>query len=299
MTKSSNLIFFGNERLSTGFEPNGAPTLQMLIDNGYKISAVIANYEKGTSRKARVLEIAEVAQKNNIPVLLPEKLLDIKDQLISYDATAGILAAYGKMIPQSIIDIFPCGILNIHPSLLPKYRGSTPIEQAMLDGAQETGVSIMGLVKAMDAGPIYAQQVVSLCGNETKQQLTEQLLQIGGKLLLQILPKALSGTAKTTLQNEAEATFTKQISKTAGYINWQETAQTIERKIRAYAGWPKSKTSLFGNSVIITEARVATDKDDGLLVIPCKQGFIEIKRVIAPSGRTMDANSFLRGYHKE
>lgn len=298
MKKLPSLIFFGNERLSTGFALNGAPTLQRLISNGYKVAAVVANYEKGTSRKARKLEITDIAEKHNIPVLLPEKLADIKEQLASFDPTIGVLVAYGKIIPQSIIDVFPQGILNIHPSLLPEYRGSTPIEQAIIDGKKTTGVSIMGLVKAMDAGPIYAQKEIKLTGSETKQQLSEQLLNVGGDLLLKILPDAINGKAKRSPQDESKASFTKQIKKDDGTINWQESASSIEQKIRAYAGWPKSRADFFGHNVVVTKARVAKDKTDGDLVMACKGDFLEILEVIAPSGRTMSANAFLRGYKK-
>src|SRR5262249_26458649 len=149
------------------------------------------NHEASTSRKARPLEIAAVAAQHNIPVLSPEKPSEIIDQLKSYNAPIGVLVAYGRMVPQSIIDIFPHGIINIHPSLLPLNRGSSPIEQAMLDGASQTGVTLMGLVKAMDAGPVYAQATVNLDGTETKANLTDALLRKGGELLIDLLPSIL------------------------------------------------------------------------------------------------------------
>src|SRR6266496_3070958 len=193
MNKSRTLVFFGNERLSSGFELHGAPTLQALIDHGYDVKAVVAHYEKGASRNARALELQTVADQHNIPVLLPDKPSLIVGQLMDLQADAAVLAAYGRIIPQSIIDIFPRGILNIHPSLLPQYRGPTPIEQAILDGAKATGVSVMQLVRDMDAGPIYAQSIVNLHGDETKQALTEQLLHIGKELIIDTLPKMFAG----------------------------------------------------------------------------------------------------------
>ncbi|MGH7196195.1 MAG: methionyl-tRNA formyltransferase [Candidatus Saccharimonadales bacterium] len=298
MTKSSRIIFFGNERLSTGFTPQGAPTLQALIAEGYNVIAVVANYEVGTSRKARTLEIEAVAKKHNIPVLLPAKLSDIHDELANYNPTVGVLVAYGKIIPQSIIDLFPRGILNIHPSLLPAYRGSTPIEQAILDGAQKTGVSIMKIVRAMDAGPIYAQEKLALHDDESKYELTERLLALGGKLLLECLPNVLDGSAKSVAQNEADATYTSQISKADGIIDWQKPAVQLEREIRAYYGWPKSRTTLFGHDVIVTKARIASSEADGTLVKPCTPGYLEILELVAPSGRTMTGADFVRGYQK-
>lgn len=299
MNKSKTLIFFGNERLSSGFVPDGAPTLEALIGAGYDVKAVVANYEAGTSRKARALEIEEVARKHGIPVLLPDRPKDIIDELKAFNAEIGVLVAYGRIIPQSVIDIFPKGILNIHPSLLPQYRGSIPIEQAILDGASETGVSVMGLVKEMDAGPIYAQQTVQLTGNETKQELTERLLTLGGQLILDVLPAALNGTAKPRAQDESKATFTSLINKSDGHMDLNKPAVQLEREVRAYAVWPKSRLELLGHQVVVTKARVAQNNEDGALVVGANPGYLEIEELIAPSGKKMTGAAFLRGYAKK
>jgi methionyl-tRNA formyltransferase len=299
MSKSKSLIFFGNERLSSGFVPDGAPTLEALIEAGYDVKAVVANYETGTSRKARELEIEAVAKRHGIPVLLPDRPKDIIDELKAFDAEIGVLVAYGRIIPQSIIDIFPKGILNIHPSLLPCYRGSIPIEQAILDGASQTGVSVMGLVKEMDAGPVYAQQRVELTGNETKQELTQLLLNLGGKLVLEVLPSALDGTATPKAQDESQATFTSLINKADGHMDLHKSAEQLEREIRAYAVWPKSRLELYEHQVVVTKAHVAQTKDAGALVIDAQPGYLEIDELVAPSGKKMSGADFLRGYAKK
>jgi methionyl-tRNA formyltransferase len=299
MSKSKSLIFFGNERLSSGFVPDGAPTLEALIDAGYDVKAVVANYETGTSRKARELEIEAVAKRHGIPVLLPDRPKDIIDELKAFDAEIGVLVAYGRIIPQSIIDIFPKGILNIHPSLLPRYRGSIPIEQAILDDASQTGVSVMGLVKEMDAGPVYAQQRVELTGNETKQELTQLLLNLGGKLVLEVLPSALDGTATPKAQDESQATFTSLINKADGHMDLHKSAEQLEREIRAYAVWPKSRLELYEHQVVVTKAHVAQTKDAGALVIDAQPGYLEIDELVAPSGKKMSGADFLRGYAKK
>ncbi len=299
MNKSKSLIFFGNERLSSGFVPDGAPTLEALIDAGYDVKAVVANYEAGTSRKARTLEIEEVARKHDIPVLLPDRPKDIIDELKAFGAEIGVLVAYGRIIPQSVIDIFPKGILNIHPSLLPRYRGSIPIEQAILDGTPETGVSVMGLVKEMDAGPIYTQQTVSLSGTETKQELTQQLLSIGGQLILKVLPSALDGTAHPQPQDETQATFTSLINKADGHMDPAKPAEQLEREVRAYAVWPKSRLEAFGHQVVVTKARVAQNKDDGAFIVAANPGYLEILELVAPSGKKMSGADFMRGYAKQ
>lgn len=296
MTKSKSLIFFGNERLSSGFAPDGAPALQALIDHGYDIKAVVAHHENGRSRHARTLEIEEIARAHNIPVLLPDRPKEIIDELIGFGADAAVLVAYGRIIPQSVIDIFPHGILNIHPSLLPQYRGSTPIEQAILDGAAETGVSIMGLTKEMDAGPIYAQQRIPLTGTETKQDLTQTLLALGSQLIIDVLPSVLDGSANPRPQNDTDATYTSLFTKADGIIDPSKPALRLEREVRAYAVWPKSRLTLHDHQVVVTKARVAQDETDGELVIRCNPGYLEIIELIAPSGKTMRGSDFKRGY---
>jgi methionyl-tRNA formyltransferase len=152
---SKTLVFFGNERLLTGLASTDAPILSGLIDQGYNVAAVVAHYNESKSRDKRPLEVAAIAEEHDIPVLLPDGPADIYDQLAAFHADAAVLVAYGRIVPQNIIDLFPLGIINIHPSLLPKYRGSTPIESAILNGDTTTGVSIMSLSAKMDAGPVY------------------------------------------------------------------------------------------------------------------------------------------------
>jgi methionyl-tRNA formyltransferase len=298
MSKSKKLVFFGNERLATGVSRTSAPTLRALIDNGYDVTAVVSNYEKGRSRNARELEIAEVAKQHNIPVLLPAHLDDIKDDIKSMKADFGVLVAYGKIIPREIIDIFPHGIINIHPSLLPKYRGPAPIEQVILDGASQTGTSIMQLVLKMDAGAVYAQDKIKLTGHESKEELAEELLLKGVGLLINSLPQILDKSLLPTLQDESQASYTHLLKKEDGIINWEQPAKEIERQVRAYAGFPKSRTKIVSHDIVITKARVAKHKEDGGLVMECQPGWLEIKELIAPSGRKITGAEFIRGYSK-
>ncbi|MGC1176964.1 MAG: methionyl-tRNA formyltransferase, partial [Candidatus Saccharimonadales bacterium] len=149
---SKKIVFFGNERLATGVTTE-VWTLRQLLEEGYVIAAVVvAQKNTGPSRSARPLEIVALAEKHHIPVLSPEKPADIAEKLQAFGADIGVLVAYGKIVPQSVIDIFPAGIVNIHPSLLPKHRGPTPIESAILNGDEETGVSLMKLTAQMDTG---------------------------------------------------------------------------------------------------------------------------------------------------
>lgn len=297
MSKSKKLVFFGNERLATGVDTKGL-TLQALVKAGYQVAAVVVSHAPARSRRPRRLEIVEIAHAYHIPVLMPDKISQIEPKLVRTGATAGVLVAYGQLLPQSTIDIFPAGIINLHPSLLPKLRGTTPVETAILQGLPETGVSLMELTAEMDAGPVYAQKTVGLTGAETKPQLAEQLLQVGSVLLAEKLAAILDGSLKPKPQNESEAEYTKLISKEDGQVDFGQPAEVIERQIRAYLGWPKSRAKVHGHEVIITKGRLASGPTDGDLVIKCQPGYLEILELTAPSGRTMSGSDFIRGYHK-
>lgn len=306
--KSETILFFGNERLATGVTTS-APTLQSLIDSGYHIAAVISSYDKGRSRNSRQLEIQELAQRYGIPVLLPDKLMQIANQLKEYSAETAVLAAYGKIIPQSIIDIFPKGIINIHPSLLPLHRGSTPIESVILDGSEKTGVSIMRLAKAMDAGPIFAQAEIDLKGAESKQELADRLSEIGASMITELLPGILSESVVALPQDESRATYDKMLTKQDGVVDWDKPAVQIEREVRAFAGWPNSRTTLSGKELIVTKVHVIPGNSpdskpgdidaslirDGVLAIESSDGRLCID-ALKPSGkREMSALEFLAG----
>lgn len=298
------IVFFGNERLATGVTTQ-ATTLYKLIDAGYDIKAVVVNNEPTASRKQRELEIAALANQYNIPVLNPSKPADIADQLRSYDAVIGVLVAYGRIIPQSIIDIFPRGIVNIHPSLLPLHRGPTPIESSMIEGSPETGISIMQLTKEMDAGPVYMQKKQHLNPNySSKQLITDILLAAGGDLLISCLPPIISCSLQPTAQDDTKATYDKLITKEDGIIDWRKDAKRIKREILAYAGWPRSRATLGGKEVIITEVEVLDtitvpgkiSIDNNNLIIGCKWGAIKIIKLIPAGKKEMSAKAFIAGY---
>lgn len=300
---SEKIVFFGNERLATGVNTS-APTLRSLIDEGYEICAVVTNYEKAMSRSARSLEIADVANKNGIPVLIPAKPTEIKELLESYHAGVGVLVAYGKIIPQSIIDIFPKGIVNIHPSLLPLHRGPIPIESVILDGSDRTGVSIMQLVKAMDAGPVFGQSEVILNGNETKQELADNLLDVGSAMLKELLPGILDGSIVGLPQDESRATYDKLISKEDGWIDWSKSAADIEREIRAFAEWPKSRTKIADRDIVITKVRFIDESGQAgkviiqskEIVIFCGDSALVIEKLKPADKNEMTGENFINGY---
>lgn len=294
---SKTLLFFGNERLVSGLTKTDAPILRGLLDRGYTIKAVVSHHSDGQSRSNRSLEVADIAIAHNIPVLLPDRPTDIADQLAGYKADAAILVAYGRIIPQSIIDIFPMGIINIHPSLLPKYRGPTPIESAILNGDHETGVSIMQLSSGMDTGPVYGQVTIPLTGTETKFDLYETIATKSSELLFSLLPHILDGSLTPIEQNDTDATYCQLLTKADSYLDPAAmTAADADRRIRAYLGFPKTKLTLLDQQCIITKAHVEHQQKTPLDIV-CRDGeFLSIDELIAPSGRRMNAASFINGY---
>jgi len=299
------LLFFGNERIATGIT-SPVLVLQALLAAGYPVAAVIvAQTSVSKSRKERSLEIEAVAEAHDIPVIAPANLKDAKNELARFGAVAGVLVAYGKIVPQDIIDVFPRGIINIHPSLLPKHRGPTPIESALLQGDKETGVSLMRLAAKMDAGPVYAQETVLLRGDETKQMLADQLAHLGANMLIQYLPDILQGALKPAEQNDLHATYDKKIEKSAGELDFQKPAGELEREVRAYAGWPRSRATIATRDVIITKAHVAPGSgvpgtlrfdQPGELGVQTKDGVLMIDKLIPSGKKEMTAQAFLAGY---
>lgn len=298
MIKTSKTItFFGNERLATSVSTN-APTLRALVTSGYKVDSVIANHIDPVSRQKRDLEIGQVAHSFEIPVILLGKEFPLIDKVKKHTSDVGILVAFGKIVSQEIIDLFPNGIINIHPSLLPLHRGSTPIESVILDGSAETGVSIMKLEKGMDSGPVYAQATIKLSGHETKQELADKLSVLGSKLLIKNLAKILDGSLKPIPQDDTQATYDSLIQKSDGIINWQKESSQIEREVRAYLGWPGSKTEINGHKITITEAHVVDQPEDPLDIKCSDNKYLSVDELIAPSGRKMISKDFINGYLK-
>ncbi len=309
LSSGNKLVFFGNERLATGVTTE-APVLRALVEAGYKVEAVYANHEDPISHQKRDLEISKVAQEFNIPVILPGNKIPLAEKLKKHPADVAVLVAYGKIVPQAVIDMFPKGIINIHPSLLPLYRGPTPIESVILAGDNKTGVSLMMLSQEMDAGPILAQRTVHLNGRESKQDLADKLLGLGKELLIETLPKYITGDIKPRKQSHpSRATYTQKINKQDGQIDWTKPAAQIEREIRAYADWPKSRTILGKTEVIITKAYVVPSnhsqlkpgdievvKEAKALMVECGQDCLYIES-LKPAGKSeMTAEAFLAGY---
>lgn len=311
--KTKRIIFFGNERLVSGLPETNAPILNGLIEQGYDVVAVVSHHSHSNSRSNRQLEVAAIASAHDIPVYLPNKPSEIIDELKALQPDIAVLVAYGRIISQQVIDMFPQGIVNIHPSMLPKYRGPTPIEAAILNGDTETGISIMQLTAGMDEGPVYAQQSVPISNGWTKLQLYQDIAYLSSKLFFEHFPKILDGSLHPVPQNHSEATYTQLIKKSDGIIDWtHKTAEQIEHEIWAYEGWPQSRTMLGNIEVIITKVhsvpsnigapghvQIVNDKDASLIAIDATEGYLYIDALKPLGKKEMPVKAFLAGYQSK
>lgn len=292
MNTSKTLVFFGTEEFSL-------TALTGLIEAGYSIAAVVTKPDsrKGRGQKLAPPSVKVVAERHNIPVWQPQKLSDITQNIKALDHPIGVLVSYGKIIPQSLIDLFEPGIINLHPSLLPLYRGPSPIESALKNGDSVTGVSIMQLSAAMDAGPVYSAKEYPLSGTETRPELYHTLATIGTDLLLETLPRIIDGSLQPIEQDESKAVYCQLLQKEDSTLNpATTTARQAERLVRAHIGFPKTKLSIGNAQIVITKAHISTEKKTPLDIL-CQDGvYLSIDELIAPSGRVVDSAAFLRGH---
>jgi methionyl-tRNA formyltransferase len=289
---SETIIFFGTEDFSL-------TALRGLIEAGYTIGAVVTkpDSKKGRGQKLVPPSVKVLATEYNIPVWQPTKLKEITENIQSLGNVTGVLVSFGKIIPQSTIDLFTPGIINVHPSLLPKYRGPSPIESAIKNGDKETGVSIMQLSAEMDAGPVYSAQTHELKGTETRPELYHALADAGTNLLLEVLPSIMDGSLQPTPQDDSKATYCSLLQKEDAVLDLSALSATdAERRVRAHIGFPKSKLSVNEHPIIVTKAHISSQQKTPLDFV-CRDGaYLSVDELIAPSGKLMDAESFLRGY---
>ena len=292
---SKTIVFFGTENFSL-------ISLEALIKAGYNITAVVTkpDSKRGRGQSLTMPSVKKLAIEHNIDVWQPQKISDINENIKSLGGnTIGVLVSFGKIIPKSTIDLFNPGIINVHPSLLPKYRGPSPIESAINNGDIQTGVSIMKLSAKMDAGPIYNQIAYALNGKENQINLYNSLAKAGAETLINLLPNIIEGSLLPTPQDESQATYCNLLKKEDAWLKPNQiTSIEAERKIRANLEFPKTKINIFDYTILITKAHVS-EQYETILDFKCKdEKFLTVDELIAPSGRTMTAKDFLNG-HKQ
>lgn len=222
----------------------GAVILEGLMKSEYQPILVVTETDKpaGRDRVLTAPAVKVVAEKYKIPILQPEKILNIKSEILNLEPDLIIVAAYGQILPKEILDIPKKGCLNVHPSLLPKYRGSSPIQSAILNGEKITGVTIILMDEKIDHGPIIGQRTIEIGEKETGKDLQDKLADLSVRLILETIPKQQKGLVRPVPQNENQITYARVLRREDGKINWKKTAEDIERQIRAFALWPECFT---------------------------------------------------------
>ncbi len=257
--KNINFVFWGTPDVAS-------ETLEILKQSGFLPSLVITspNARSGRGMHTMASPVAIFAEKNNIPCLKPEKInSEFTLKLSTLNFELFVVVAYGKILPEEIINMPKLGSINIHYSLLPKYRGASPVESAILHGEKETGVTIQKMVYQMDAGNVIAQEKLKILPTETAPELRIRLIKQGGELLVKVLTPLSDGhspLAGGEKQEESLATFCKKIKKEDGLIDLADDAEKNYNKFRAYSHWPRTFFFKDGKRIIITKAKLENDK---------------------------------------
>lgn len=247
------------------------PTLRALIDSAshlnYEICAVYTQPDRpaGRGRKLTASPVKQLALQKNLAVEQPQSLTDpaVQKKLADYHADMMIVVAYGLLLPEAVLELFPLGAINIHASLLPRWRGAAPIQQALLAGDTETGISIMKMEKGLDTGPVYCIEKCSLSKTTTTQQLHDTLAKLGPKTLLNCLAELIAGQLSPKSQQHNQATYAHKIKKEDAKINWTLPAIEIDRAIRAFNPVPIAFTCLVDlvirmwHSELLSESTIA------------------------------------------
>lgn len=298
--RSRKVVFFGSG-------PVAAESLKLLLDS-FEVEAVITKprpmHHKGS---VPVLELAASLGLKTY-VASNKKELDIIIDEQNFLSKVGILIDFGVIVSQKVIDAFPFGIVNSHFSLLPEWRGADPITFAILSGQEVTGVSLMLLVRAMDEGPVLATGTYDISNSTTTPELTHELIILSDKMLKLIIPKYLEGSIQPIDQpSDGSATYSRKLTKNDGIIDWNKDAVQIERDIRAFIEWPKSKTRLGEVDVVVTKAHVVEQlqgepgtllHDTKSIVVQCGKNALSIDLLKPLGKKEMTAQAFLAGYSK-
>ena len=288
--------------------------LAALVENGYEVEAVITQPDKPKGRGKTMMPtpVKEEALKHEIPVWQPVKVRDPEfvEKLKELAPDIIVVAAFGQIIPKSILDMPKFGCINIHASLLPKYRGAAPIQQAVIDGEKESGVTIMQMGTGLDTGDMIDKVVVPIEKEETGGSLFDKLAEVGAKLCVETMDMLEKGTAQFTPQNNDASTHTSKITKELGNIDWKKPAVEIERLIRGLNPWPSAYTHLDDKAFKIWKAKVVDEANDyepgcivkaekNELIVQTGDGQLALLEVQLAGKKRMDAGAFMRGYTVE
>lgn len=289
--------------------------LQALVNSEHTICAVYTQPDRpaGRGQKLTASPVKKWALEHNLPIYQPVSLKDPNSQKELQNINADILVnvAYGLLLPQAVLSIPKFGCINIHPSLLPRWRGASPIQRAIMAGDKSTGVTIMQMDVGLDTGAIYKQLTLPITDDDTTATLMQKTSDRGAKLLLEVLDEIANGTAKTTKQDDTQSTYAHKITKEEGKIDWRKSAKEIEPMIRAFNPWPIAYTTIKGTYLRIWQAKlsdansqndppgtiVQTDKNG--IHITTGDGVLCLLKVQLPGGKPLATSDLLHAHQKD
>lgn len=299
-----NIIFMGTPDFSV-------PALKALVDKGHRVTAVVTQPDKpkGRGKAVQMTPVKEAALEMGISVYQPVRVREegFLQQLEALKPEAIVVAAFGQILPQRLLDIPTYGCINIHASLLPKYRGAAPIQWAIIDGEKETGITTMQMNAGLDTGDILEKSIVPIDQGETGGSLHDKLSSAGGKLILSTLEKLEKGQLIPIPQTEEGTCYAKMLDKSLGKIDWSQEAVRLERLIRGLNPWPSAYTGLDGKTLKLWQAEVIEEDGQGepgqvikaeknKLWVRTGKGVLSILSLQLEGKKRMDTGAFLRGY---
>ncbi len=299
------VVFMGTPDFAVG-------ALEAIIKAGHEVTGVVTQPDKpkGRGKELQISPVKACALEHGIEVFQPEKIKapDAVSMLRKFEADIFVVAAFGQILSKEILEMPKFGCVNIHASLLPKYRGAAPIQWAVIDGEEESGVTIMQMNEGLDTGDILMQEKVKLSPKETGASLFDKLAECGASLIVGALPKIEKGELKPVKQDDDKSSYAKMLKKDFGKLDFSQEAVVLERKIRGLNSWPSAYTYYKGKTLKIWDADVDTDVDtDAACGFVCavskdsfsimtKKGCLVIKEVQLEGKKRMKASAFLLGY---